>query len=49
MFSAAAIRVSMKEDVLSMAPAVGALGPARGLVASGAHVSIAPSGRGDSV
>ena len=36
--------VSIKEDGLSMAPAVGAFGPARGLVASGAHVSIAPSG-----
>jgi hypothetical protein len=40
--------VSMNEEGLSTGFVVGALGPAGGLVvASGAHVSIAPCGRGD--
>jgi hypothetical protein len=44
-----ALVVSMKEDGLSTGAGAARSGSAGGLVASGAHVSIAPLGRGDSV
>src|SRR3954464_14933163 len=45
--AALSLLVSMKEDGLSTGAGAAGSGPAGGLVASGAHVSIAPSCRGD--